>query len=62
MLADAYKALQRGYPGEKEARSQSMAKKAYSCGISKIDLRGLRFSKVINNVNICLPHDECYSN
>jgi hypothetical protein len=34
--------------------------KAYSCGISKIDLRELRFSKAINNVNICLPHDECY--
>ena len=47
---------------EKEARSQSMAEKAYSCGISKIDLRELRFSKAINNVNICLPHDECYGN
>ena len=39
---------------EKEARSRGMAKKAYSCGIFKID----RFPKAINKVNICLLHDK----
>jgi hypothetical protein len=42
----------------KEARSRGMVKKAYSCGISKID----RFPKAINKVNICLLLDKYYSN